>query len=90
MDGCVNTRNCSGFFAKVDGDGRNQTAKDIFQCFYNADNDFAFVNYDPELTLTLLLIMIFVPPTILILSCTFMLICSARLEVKKQKTKLKI
>ncbi len=51
MEGCVNTlaMECMAFYHNFGGDGRNYTARSVYQCFYDPNNpDFVVINYDPD------------------------------------------
>ena len=58
-------------------DGRNYTARAIYECWYDpAEPDFVVINFDPDKTLMLLIFFAAIPGGILTFSCTYMCGCS--------------
>jgi len=79
IEGCVNTlsEECKDFYEKYGRDGRNYTARAIYECWYDPNNeDFVVINFDPDKTLMLLIFFAAIPGGILAFSCTYMCGCS--------------
>ena len=77
--GCVNTLSaeCMDFYHKYSGDGRNYTARKVYECYYDPkDPEFVVINFDPDSTLTLLILFITIPCGIMVLNCFYMCCCS--------------
>ncbi len=79
IEGCVNTLSmeCMAFYHKYGGDGRNYTARAVYECHYDPFNpDFVVINFSPDKTLTLLIFFVTIPMGIMFFSCAYMCICS--------------
>jgi len=79
IEGCVNTlaEECTDFYDTYGRDGRNYTARAIYECWYDpAEPDFVVINFDPDKTLMLLIFFAAIPGGILTFSCTYMCGCS--------------
>ena len=79
IEGCVNTlsEECTAFYNVYGRDGRNYTARAIYQCYYDPENpDFVVINFNPDKTLMLLVLFASIPGGIMVLSCTYMCGCS--------------
>ena len=63
------------FFSGLDG--RNYTARAIYQCWYDPDNpDFVVIDFNPSKTLMILIFFITIPGGIFACSCLYMCGCS--------------
>ena len=83
-EGCVNTlqEECSAFYKKTGNDGRNNTARSRFPCFYApSDPQFVFARYDPLETRWLFFVGFMVPASLFIVSCGVLFTCSRILNV---------
>ena len=83
-EGCVNTlqEECTEFYQKTQNDGRNNTARSRFPCFYApSDPTFVVVRYNPIQTRWLFFIGFMVPASLLIVSCGVLFTCSRILNV---------
>jgi hypothetical protein len=79
IGGCVNTlaMECMAFYRNYGGDGRNYTARAVYQCYYDPFNpDFVVINFNPDKTLTVLIFFVTIPMGIMVVSCSYMCICS--------------
>ena len=84
MEGCSNwlSEECTKFYDFYGRDGRNQTARAIFPCFYDPhDPDYVVINFNPDKTLMLLVFFAAIPGGILCFSCIYMCGCSRFLHV---------
>ena len=83
-EGCVNTLQgeCSQFYDVTGNDGRNDTSRSRFTCYYAPSNpEFVVLRYDPFHTRWLFFIGFVVPASLLIVSCGVLFTCSRILNV---------
>jgi len=79
QEGCVNTLSmeCMDFYHRYGRDGANYTARAVFDCYYNPDDDLnVIIDYQPDRTLFYLMLWSILPGTIMFVSCVYMCICS--------------
>jgi len=78
-EACVNTLSmeCMDFYHRYGRDGANYTARAVFDCYYNPDNDMnVIIDYQPDRTLFYLMLWSILPGTIMFISCVYMCVCS--------------
>ena len=83
-EGCVNTlvEECAEFYKVAGNDGRNDTARSRFPCYYApSDPNFVVVRYDPFHTRWLFFVGFMVPASLFIVSCGVLFTCSRILNV---------
>ena len=83
-EGCVNTLQgeCTKFYDATQNDGRNDTSRSRFPCYYAASNPaFVVLRYDPFQTRWLFFIGFLVPASLLIVSCGVLFTCSRILSI---------
>jgi len=86
IEGCKNNLNksCTAFYENYGGDGRNHTARAVYECFFDPNNgDYVVVEFDPQMTLLQLLLFSLIPGAIMIVSCIYMCGCSRFIEVQE-------
>eukprot|EP00090_Calanus_glacialis_P012974 TRINITY_DN21608_c0_g1_i3.p1 TRINITY_DN21608_c0_g1~~TRINITY_DN21608_c0_g1_i3.p1 ORF type:complete len:555 (+),score=110.07 TRINITY_DN21608_c0_g1_i3:209-1873(+) len=79
QEGCVNTLSmeCMDFYHRYGRDGANYTARAVFDCYYNPDDDLnVVIDYQPERTLFYLMLWSILPGCIMFVSCVYMCVCS--------------
>jgi len=79
QEGCVNTLSmeCMDFYHRYGRDGSNYTARAVFDCYYNPDDDRnVVIDYQPERTLFYLMFWSLIPGAIMFISCVYMCVCS--------------
>jgi len=79
IQGCVNSlsEECTDFYKTYGRDGRNYTARAIYECYYDPENpDFVVIKFDPDRTLMLLIFFAAIPGGIFTFSCIYMCGCS--------------
>jgi len=79
QQGCVNTLSmeCLRFFSMFARDGANYTARAVYDCYFNPeDQDYVVIDYYPERTFFWLLMWSVIPGSIMVVSCLYMCICS--------------
>ena len=82
LDGCVNRGNCTDFFDRVKKDGRDQSAQYVVPCHYDFFTESAFLNYDPDGSTKLYLLLgAILPPSLFFLSLLVTYIIHAIVEV---------
>ena len=81
--GCVNTLSgeCGEFYKSHEKDGRNDTAPDIYECYFNNRTDFVITEFDKEATSTSLVFFIAIPSALLVASCIICCCCNKTVEV---------
>ena len=63
---------CMNFYNLYGRDGRNYTARAVYECYYDPyDSDFVVIDFNPQKTLMQLIFFSVIPGTIMIVSCMF-------------------
>ena len=78
-EGCVNTLSmeCMNFYNVYGKDGRNYTARAVYECYYDPfDPDFVVIDFNPKNTLMQLVLFSVIPGAIMVVSCIYMCGCS--------------
>ena len=79
IEGCVNTLSmeCMNFYNVYGKDGRNYTARAVYECYYDPfDPDFVVIDFNPKNTLMQLVLFSVIPGAIMVVSCIYMCGCS--------------
>ena len=85
IDGClygIISRTCKDVFEKVKKDGQDQSAQNVFTCWYNTERNLAITDFrTPDENWLLITIMLCIPLTCFFVSFACLVVCSITLDV---------